>query len=75
MYRLIRFLVQILNTVDGVRDTAQFYIDAAVHYEIERQEHKLNKYVLQRRAKNFPIGIPDDIEYCGDLAWLELTDI
>lgn len=33
---LVRFLVQALNTTDGRRGTAEFYTDAAKHYEILR---------------------------------------
>jgi len=42
---LSTFLTQTLNTVDGKRDTAQFYIDSSLHYEIERREKRLNRKV------------------------------
>ena len=48
---LLRFLVQALDTVDGTKGTAEFYTEAALHYEIERQEKALNKKTLKARAK------------------------
>ena len=56
--------MQALNTFDGKRDTAQFYIDATVFNEIERREKKINKKVLKKRSS---INLPDDEEFCGDL--------
>jgi len=71
MYLLVRFLVQALNTYDGRRDTAQFYIDATVFNEIERREKKINKKVLKNREN---IKLPDDEEFCGDCTWIDLSD-
>ena len=45
MTLLLRFLVTALNTVDGIRDSAEWYVKAALHYEIERQEKRLNRKI------------------------------
>ena len=49
MNLVIKFLVQALNTSDGRKGTAQFYIDAATTYGIEKAEKKLNRKVLKKR--------------------------
>lgn len=62
--KLVKFLVQAINTVDGRRDTAQFYIDAAVHYEIERREKRLNRKIQKMRDA---IVLADDEEFDSSL--------
>lgn len=71
MYMFTRFLIQALNTCDGRKDTAQFWIDATVMNEIDRREKKINKKVIKKRAT---INLPDDEEYCGDCTWIDLSD-
>jgi len=71
MYLIVRFLVQALNSFDGKRDTAQFYIDATIMNEVERREKKINKRVIKKRST---ITLPHDEEFCGDCEWIKLSD-
>lgn len=68
MDKLVRFLVQELNTTDGRRDTATFYIDAAKHYEILRQEKRINRKTVKRRNKILERGpLAFDEEFVPEL--------
>ena len=69
---LLRFLVQALDTVDGNRGTAEFFTQASLHYEIERQEQEMNKKTLKARAKLEPLR--DDEEFDDSLQLVFLTD-
>lgn len=71
MNLILKFLVQAINTVDGRRDTAQFYIDAATIYGIERTEKRLNRQVIRNRKT---VEIAEDEEWCGDCEWKYLTE-
>ena len=51
MDRLIKYLVQALDAVDGRAGTGSFFTEAAIINEIERQERRLNKKRLKARAK------------------------
>lgn len=70
MNRILNFFVLELNTVDGVRNSAQFYIDAATIYEIARQEKRMNKKIMAMR-KLRPLKANE--EYDGPLRLLALT--
>lgn len=48
---LVRYLVQVLSTVDGNRNSANFYIESAVINEIQRREKRLNKKTNRIRQK------------------------
>lgn len=72
---LIRFLIQALDTMDGRKGTADFYTQASIHYEIERQEYRINKRRLKQRAKILESGpLADDEEFDEYLQLVELTD-
>ena len=71
MNLLIKFLVQAINTVDGQKNTAQFYIDAATINGIEKKEKRLNKKVLKNRENE---SIQDDEEWNGDCEWKYLNE-
>jgi hypothetical protein len=72
---LIRFLIQALDTVDGRRGTADFYTQASLHYEIERQEKRMNKRTLKRRAKILEAGpLASDEEFDEKHQIVYLTD-
>jgi len=45
MSLLLRFLTTATNTMDGRRDSAEWYVKAALHYEIIRQEKRLNRKI------------------------------
>lgn len=55
-----------LETVDGRRGTVEWYAQAAKHYEIERQEKRLNRKIQKIRDKT---PLPDDEEWED---WLHL---
>ena len=55
MNRILNFFVMELNTVDGTRNSAQFYIDASVIYEIARQERKMNRKIMIMRKARPPL--------------------
>ena len=71
MNLVIKFLVQAINTVDGQKNTAQFYIDAATIYGTEKMEKRRNKKVLKNREN---VAIEDDEEWSGDCEWKYLTE-
>ena len=62
MDQLLGFLVQKMQTIDGKKGTAKFYIEAAVKYEIERREKLYNKKILKIRKKLEPL-MKDDEEF------------
>jgi len=71
MNLILKFLVQAINTVDGRRNSAQFYIDAATMYGIEKAEKKMNRKVLKNRKT---VSLADDEEWNGDCEWIYLTE-
>ena len=66
MMRLIKFLVQGIQTIDGRNGTANFYINAATKMEIDRIEKKMNRKVQKKRDM---IPCASDEEYED---WLQL---
>lgn len=53
---LVRYLVQALNTRDGNRGSANFYIEASIINEINRREKKLNRRTTRIRNKILEAG-------------------
>lgn len=51
MDQLLGYLVQQMQSIDGKKGTAKFYIEAAVKYEIEKREKLKNKKVLMIRKR------------------------
>lgn len=65
---MVRFLVQALNTSDGRKGTANFYIEAAIINEIHRREKKLNKRTNKIREKILDAGpLASDEEFEEEL--------
>lgn len=62
MDQLLGYLVQQMQSIDGKKGTAKFYIEAAVKYEIEKREKIKNKKVLKIRKKLEPL-MEEDEEY------------
>ena len=61
---IVRFLVQALNTSDGRKGTANFYIEAAIINEINRREKKLNRRTNRIRNKILEKGpLAEDEEF------------
>lgn len=69
MELLLRFLTVALNTVDGRRGTAEWYAQSAQHYEIIRQEKRLNRKIQKIRDQTV---LQDDEEF---EEWLELQHL
>ena len=68
MDRLIKYLVQALDAVDGRANTGSFFTEAAVINEIQRQERRLNKKRLKARAKILEEGdLASDEEFSPSL--------
>lgn len=53
---LVRFLVQALNTIDGRKGSANFYIEASIINEIERREKRLNRRTNRIRNRILEAG-------------------
>ena len=70
MDRFLRFLVQGMNSVDGRNGTADFFIDSATTYEIEKQEKRMNRKIMKKRES---IPLADDEEYDDSLQIKVLT--
>jgi hypothetical protein len=65
---VVRFLVQALNTSDGRKGTANFYIEAAIINEINRREKKINRRANRIRNKILEAGpLASDEEFEEDL--------
>lgn len=65
---LVRFLVQALNTIDGRKGTANFYVEASILNEIERREKKINKRTNKIRSKILEAGpLASDEEFDENL--------
>ena len=71
MSLLLRFLTTAINTSDGNRDSAEWWVKSAVHYEIIKQEKKMNKKIQKIRDAT---ELPDDEEYEDWLTILKLTE-
>lgn len=75
MDKLVRFLVQALNTTDGKKGSANFYIEAAIINEINRREKKLNKRTNKIRNKILEAGpLASDEEFDETLQIKTLSD-
>lgn len=70
MSLLLRFLTTALNTVDGTRDSAEWWVKSALHYEIIKQEKKMNRKIQKIRDKT---EVPFDEEFDDWLTLLRLT--
>ena len=70
---LVRYLVQVLNTVDGNRNSANFYIESAVINEIQRREKRLNKKTNRIRQKildNGPLASDEEFDETLQIQYL-----
>lgn len=66
----LKFLVRGMRTIDGIRGTADFLIEAATVAMIDRTEKMMNRKVLKKRES---VPIEEDEEYCDHLAFNLLT--
>ena len=66
---LVRYLVQALNTTDGRKGTANFYIEASIINEINRREKRLNKRAnkIRNRLLEEDGPLASDEEFVEDL--------
>lgn len=60
---LIRFLVMSLNTIDGNKDSAEFFIQEDFRKEVKRREKKLKESLLSKTSiKNGSMYKKEDLE-------------
>ena len=67
---LLGFLVHALHTIDGVRNSAHFYVEASTFYEVQKREKLLNKKTKVMRKL---IQLKPHEEYDGPLKLEELS--
>lgn len=67
---LIGFLVHALNTIDGVRNSVQFYAEAATFYEVQKREREMNK---KKKVMRKLIQLGPNEEYDGPLKLEEVS--
>ena len=74
MDTLLAYLIKSLKTCDGQRDSAKFFIEAAVKVEVQKREAILNRDVIRAREKYVYINGPlqKDQEFCDALEWKKL---
>lgn len=72
---VVRYLVQALNTSDGRKGTANFYIEAAIINEIRRREKRLNRRTNKIRSKILEAGpLKEDEEFDETLQIKYITE-
>lgn len=72
---VVRFLVQALNTIDGRKGSANFFIEAAISNEITRREKRLNRRTNKIRNRILEAGpLASDEEFDETLQIKYLSD-
>jgi hypothetical protein len=74
---LLGFLVQSIESIDGRKGSARFYIEASIAFEIQRREKKIthNKRVMRKRAKILEKGpLASDEEFDDSLQLQRLNE-